>query len=70
MLAVNTGSGGTREEELQQKWSWKDKYRLWEVNDPNMPNSVREKWEKIEPILARSDITWILQRKIDNFRVV
>jgi len=23
-------------------------------NDPNMPNSVREKWLKIEPILARS----------------
>ena len=47
------GIGGTAEEELQQKGG-KDKYRLWEVNDPNMPNSVREKWEKIEPILARS----------------
>ena len=47
------GIGGTAEEELQQKGG-KDKYRLWEVNDPNMPNSVREKWEKIEPILTRS----------------
>ena len=41
------------EEELQQKGG-KDKYRLWEVNDPNMPNSVREKWRKIEATLARS----------------
>ena len=47
------GIGGTSEEELQQKGG-KDKYRLWEVNDPNMPNSAREKWRKIEPILARS----------------
>ena len=47
------GIGGTADEELQQKGG-KDKYRLWEVNDPNMPNSVREKWIKIEPILARS----------------
>ena len=47
------GIGGTADEELQQKGG-KDKYRLWEVNDPNMPNSVREKWVKIEPILARS----------------
>ena len=47
------GIGGTADEELQQKGG-KDKYRLWEVNDPNMPNSVREKWLKIEPILARS----------------
>ena len=47
------GSGGTTEEELQQKGG-KDKYRLWEVNDPNMPNSVREKWRKIEATLARS----------------
>ena len=46
------GIGGTSEEELQQKGG-KDKYRLWEVNDPNMPNSAREKWRKIEPILAR-----------------
>ena len=38
------GIGGTAEEELQQKGG-KDKYRLWEVNDPNMPNSVREKWK-------------------------
>ncbi len=27
---------------------------LWEVNDPNMPNSVREKWRKIEDTLAKS----------------
>ena len=47
------GIGGTADEELQQKGG-KDKYRLWEVNDPNMPNSVREKWLKIEPIIARS----------------
>jgi len=31
-----------------------DKYRPWEVNDPNMPKHVREKWLKIEPTLARS----------------
>ena len=47
------GIGGTAEEELQQKGG-KDKYRLWEVNDPNMPNSAREKWHKIEATLARS----------------
>ena len=47
------GIGGNSEEELQQKGG-KDKYRLWEVNDPNMPNSVREKWRKIEATLARS----------------
>ena len=47
------GIGGTVEEELQQKGG-KDKYRLWEVNDPNMPNSAREKWHKIEATLARS----------------
>ena len=47
------GSGGTEEEELEQMGG-DDKYRIWEVNDPNMPNSVREKWIKIEPILARS----------------
>ena len=47
------GIGGTTEEELQQKGGG-DKYRLWEVNDPNMPNSVREKWRKIEATLARS----------------
>ena len=47
------GIGGTAEEELQQKGG-KDKYRLWEVNDPNMPNSAREKWDKIEATLARS----------------
>ena len=47
------GTGGTADEELQQKGG-KDKYRLWEVNDPNMPNSVREKWRKIEATLARS----------------
>ena len=47
------GIGGTADEELQQKGG-KDKYRLWEVNDPNMPNFVRENWLKIEPILARS----------------
>ncbi|MBM55103.1 MAG: hypothetical protein CMB32_00920 [Euryarchaeota archaeon] len=47
------GIGGTADEELQQKGG-KDKYRLWEVNDPNMPNSVREKWRKIEATLARS----------------
>ena len=46
------GIGGTAEEELQQKGG-KDKYRLWEVNDPNMPNSVREKWRKVEATLAR-----------------
>ena len=47
------GIGGTADEELQQKGGG-DKYRLWEVNDPNMPNSVREKWRKIEATLARS----------------
>ena len=47
------GTGGTADEELQQKGG-KDKYRLWEVNDPNMPNSAREKWRKIEATLARS----------------
>ena len=47
------GIGGTADEELQQKGG-KDKYRLWEVNDPNMPNSVRENWRKIEATLARS----------------
>jgi hypothetical protein len=47
------GIGGTVDEELQQKGG-KDKYRLWEVNDPNMPNSAREKWRKIEATLARS----------------
>jgi hypothetical protein len=47
------GSGGTEEEELEQMGG-DDKYRIWEVNDPNMPNSVREKWRKIEPTLARS----------------
>ena len=47
------GIGGTAEEELQQKGG-KDKYRLWEINDPNMPNSAREKWRKIEATLARS----------------
>jgi len=47
------GIGGTADEELQQKGG-KDKYRLWEVNDPNMPNSVREKWRKIEATIARS----------------
>ena len=47
------GTGGTADEELQQKGG-KDKYRLWEVNDPNMPNSVREKWRRIEATLARS----------------
>jgi len=47
------GIGGNSEEELQQKGG-KDKYRLWEVNDPNMPNSAREKWRKIEAMLARS----------------
>ena len=47
------GIGGTADEEIQQKGGG-DKYRPWEVNDPNMPNSVREKWIKIEPILARS----------------
>lgn len=47
------GIGGTTDEELEQKGGG-DKYRPWEVNDPNMPNEVREKWLKIEPILARS----------------
>ena len=47
------GIGGTADEELEQKGGG-DKYRLWEVNDPNMPNSAREKWRKIEHILARS----------------
>ena len=47
------GIGGTVEEELEQKGGG-DKYRLWEVNDPYMPNSAREKWRKIEHILARS----------------
>ena len=47
------GIGGTADEELQQKGG-KDKYRLWEINDPNMPNSAREKWRKIEATLARS----------------
>ena len=47
------GIGGTSDEELQQKGG-KDKYRLWEINDPNMPNSAREKWRKIEATLARS----------------
>ena len=47
------GSGGTEEEELEQMGG-DDKYRIWEVNDPNMPKEVREKWRKIEPILARS----------------
>ena len=47
------GIGGTADEEIQQKGG-SDKYRPWEVNDPNMPKHVREKWVKIEPILARS----------------
>ena len=47
------GIGGTTEEEVEQMGG-NDKYRPWEVNDPNMPKHVREKWLKIEPILARS----------------
>ena len=47
------GIGGTADEELQQKGG-SDKYRPWEVNDPNMPNSVRENWRKIVATLARS----------------
>lgn len=47
------GIGGTADEELEQKGGG-DKYRLWEVKDPNMPNSVREAWRKIEATLARS----------------
>lgn len=47
------GIGGTADEELEQKGGG-DKYRPWEVKDPNMPNDVREAWRKIEPALARS----------------
>jgi len=47
------GIGGTPDEELEQKGGG-DKYRPWEVKDPNMPNDVREAWRKIEPALARS----------------
>ena len=47
------GTGGTSDEELQQKGG-DDKYRLWEAKDPNMPKDVRERWLKIEPILARN----------------
>ena len=47
------GTGGTSDEELQQKGG-DDKYRLWEVKDPNMPKQVRERWLKIEPALARN----------------
>jgi len=47
------GIGGTTEEEVEQMGG-NDKYRPWEVNDPNMPKHVREKWLKIEPTLARS----------------
>ncbi|MFL2967921.1 MAG: fascin domain-containing protein [Candidatus Poseidoniaceae archaeon] len=47
------GIGGTSDEELEQKGGG-EKYRPWEVKDPNMPNDVREAWRKIEPILARS----------------
>lgn len=47
------GIGGTADEELEQKGGG-EKYRPWEVNDPNMPNDVREAWRKIEPALARS----------------
>jgi len=47
------GIGGTTEEEVEQMGG-NDKYRPWEVNDPNMPKHVREKWLKIETILARS----------------
>jgi len=47
------GIGGTPDEELEQKGGG-EKYRPWEVKDPNMPNDVREAWRKIEPALARS----------------
>ena len=47
------GIGGTADEELEQKGGG-EKYRPWEVNDPNMPNDIREAWRKIEPALARS----------------
>ena len=47
------GIGGTADEELEQKGGG-EKYRPWEVNDPNMPNDVREAWRKIEATLSRS----------------
>ena len=47
------GIGGTPDEELEQKGGG-EKYRPWEVKDPNMPNDVREAWRKIEATLARS----------------
>ena len=47
------GIKGTEEERLEPLDD-DEKYRPWDRNDPNIPEGMRERWIKIEPMLARS----------------